>query len=176
MLLVIALDVPADSGPDGGPMTTRVAALCCLSLMHGSVVAAEELVKDRPAAIVAAIGPDASGGPFRSASLSKAIETMLRADAPSAVGRSRSVGHGRGTWMERHPVWAGALVGFSLGVALTYVVTYDSNDDELFTVMSPAAGALIWGSVSAGVGALAGWGIGRNLDDDGGSEPVTSSP
>jgi len=157
-------------------MTTRVAALCCLSLMPGSVVAADELVKERPTRITAAVvSPDASSGPFRSASLSKAIQTMLRAEAPSAVGRSRSVGRVRGTWMERHPVWAGAMVGFGLGVALTYVVTYDNNEEELFTVMSPAAGALIWGSVSAGVGALAGWGIGRNRDDDGGLEPVTSS-
>lgn len=32
--------------------------------------------------------------------------------------------------------------------------------------MSPGAGALFWGGVTAGVGALAGWGIGRNRDKD----------
>ena len=66
--------------------------------------------------------------------------------------------------MERHPVLAGALVGFGTGVVITYAITHD-DDAELLRVISPVAGTLFWGGVSAGVGALAGWGIGRNRED-----------
>jgi hypothetical protein len=75
--------------------------------------------------------------------------------------------------MERHPVWAGALVGFGAGVALTYAVAGD-DDEEFLKVISTGGAALVWGGVSAGVGALAGWGIGRNRDDDY-ADPATTT-
>ena len=74
--------------------------------------------------------------------------------------------------MERHPVWAGALVGFGAGVALTYA---GDDDEEFLKVISTGGAALVWGGVSAGVGALAGWGIGRNRDGEG-ADPATTTP
>jgi hypothetical protein len=149
-------------------MTKRIAALtCCLSLLQVCVVTAEET---HPALITsAAAGRAPQAGPIRTALLSVTTQTMVRAETRAAARPVRDSGRPRGNWMERHPVWAGALVGFGTGVVLTYAMTR-SDHDEFITVMSPGAGAVIWGSVSAGVGALAGWGIGRNRDDDDGSK------
>ncbi|MCA1649145.1 MAG: hypothetical protein LC753_02345 [Acidobacteria bacterium] len=69
-----------------------------------------------------------------------------------------------------------ALVGFGAVFLISYAVTHD-DDDEFITVISPAAGATVWGTIGAGVGALAGWGIGRNRDDgyrDGGGSDLTT--
>ena len=150
-------------------MTKRIAALsCCLSLVQGSVVASEDTLEKRPALITTAVVDTApQPGPIRRALLSNDWHTMLRAGTSRAVRPIQDGGRDRGSWMERHPVWAGAMVGFGAGALLTYAVTHD-NGHELFKVMSMGSGILIWGSVSAGVGALAGWGVGRNRDDDGG--------
>ncbi|MBK5298168.1 MAG: hypothetical protein JJE40_13505 [Vicinamibacteria bacterium] len=150
-------------------MTKRIAVLwCCLSLAQGSVVAAEDLIERRPVPLTTAVGGTARQmGPRRPTSLVNAAHALLREEATRAIPPLQDC-EDRGTWMERHPVWAGAMVGFGTGVLLTYAVTHDNNEGELLKVMSPGAGALIWGSVSAGVGALAGWGIGRNRNDGGG--------
>ena len=67
--------------------------------------------------------------------------------------------------MERHSVWTGALVGFGTGVLITYAAARN-QDDELLQVISPGAAATFWGGVSAGIGALVGWGIGCNRDEN----------
>ena len=147
-------------------MIKRIAALsCCLSLALGSVVTAEDRVMaTRPASLTLADTAAApQEGPIRKASLSKITPTILSGEVRWAVRPLQDAGSDKGPWIERHPVWTGAMVGFGAGVLLTYAVTHD-NDDELITVMSPHAAALFWGGVSAGVGALAGWGLGRNRD------------
>jgi hypothetical protein len=63
--------------------------------------------------------------------------------------------------MERHPVLTGIVVGFGLGAGLTYAAARDDGKQS-FTPISTGSAALFWGSVGAGVGALAGWGFGRN--------------
>lgn len=69
--------------------------------------------------------------------------------------------------MEKHPVWTGAMVGFSAGFLLTYAVAAsDHHQNEVFTPVGPGGPALVWGGVTAGIGALAGWGIGRNRDSN----------
>lgn len=148
-------------------MKKRVAALsCCLSLVQSSVVAAEDLIEKRPAVLTtAAVDAAHQVGPQRPTSLGHAARALLREETSRAVPPRQDCGRDRGNWMERHPVWAGAMVGFGTGVLMTYAITHDNNEGEFLKVMSPGAGALIWGSVSSGVGALAGWGIGRNRDD-----------
>ena len=154
-------------------MITRVAALtCCLSLVQGSIVGADDIMTERSTSLtLAVVNAAPQAGPIRRASLSKDTQTVRGGETRWAARPIPDSGRDR-SWMERHPVWTGALVGFGAGVLLTYAVTHD-NGDELLTVISPAAAALFWGGVSAGVGALAGWGIGRNRDaddrDDGGS-------
>ena len=146
-------------------MTRRIAVLsCCLSLVQGSVVAAEDLSQGWPAPLTkAAVDPVQQLGPRRPTTLVNSARALVREEATRVTTLLQNC-EGRGTWMERHPVWAGAMVGFGAGVLMTYAITHNSNEGELLKVMSPGAGAMIWGSVSAGVGALAGWGIGRNRD------------
>jgi hypothetical protein len=149
-------------------MVKRIAALsCCLSLVQGSVVTAEEALKTRPAPVTAAVVnavPEAR--PLLRASLSNGTQLMLRAEPGWAARPIQNADNDKGSWMKRHPVWTGAMVGFSTGFLLTYASTYNDRHDFI-KIMSPSAGATIWGGVSAGVGALVGWGIGRNLDEDG---------
>jgi hypothetical protein len=147
-------------------MTKRIAVLsCCLALVQGSV-AAQDIPQARHALLTAAaVAAAPQAGPLRKASLNIDSHRILRAETRRAVRSIQDGCRESGPWMERHPVWAGALVGFGAGFLLTYAVTHDSDEGEFIKIMSPAAGATFWGSVSAGVGALAGWGIGRNRDD-----------
>jgi hypothetical protein len=64
------------------------------------------------------------------------------------------------SWVERHPVWTGAIVGFGAMTALIYLTTDPGG------IPSRETGVIVWGGVAAGIGALAGWGIGRNRDDE----------
>jgi hypothetical protein len=91
---------------------------------------------------------------------------MVNGDTGWARRPMQDVGGDDRPWVERHPVWTGAIAGFGAGFLLTYAVTND-DDDELIKVISPGAAALFWGGVSAGVGALTGWAIGRNRNNVG---------
>ena len=73
----------------------------------------------------------------------------LQAAAPQAPPQNKS-------WMERHPVWFGLIVGAGVGAALGAA----SCSDGCFPI--GAGGAAIVGSwYGAGAGALIGWGVGR---------------
>ena len=147
-------------------MTKRIAALtCCLSLVPVSVVAGQDRMEKPSALITTAVVDRApQPGPIQRALLSAKTRAILRAEKTDVARQVPDSSRRSGNWMERHPVWTGALVGFGTGVALTYVAALDDRH-ELLTVMSPGSAAVIWGGVSAGVGALAGWGIGRNRDE-----------
>jgi hypothetical protein len=119
---------------------------------------------------------------LRKASFDKDPERLFRAETRSS---SRSLAdddnQDNGNWMERHPVWAGALIGFGTGFALTYALgaTEKKDPNAIFKGMDPFGPALVFGGVAAGIGALAGWGIGRDRDsnpDRGGSVSATSRP
>lgn len=141
-------------------MPKRIAALvCCLALLHSSIVTAQTVVDERRTNVDDRAVTDAYDGPLRRASLTQPPATQ-RSDA----GTSRSnPSDPQGSWMERHPVIAGALVGFGIGVGFVYAFARDDRE-EFITPISTGAAALFWGGVSAGVGALAGWGVGRNRD------------
>jgi len=130
-------------------MKKPVATICCLlTLFQASLVAADP-------------------GPLLKASLAKEPQKHFRAEAvpskrPFATDDDSQ---STGTWMERHPVWTGAIIGFSAGFLLTYAVAAsEDHSHELFTPVGPGGPALVWGGLAAGVGALAGWGIGRSRD------------
>jgi hypothetical protein len=142
-----------------------VALLSCVLLGQSSPAAAEEVATAiRQSVLSPAVGSSVLEGPLRRASLSIATPAMLRdprwIERPARADRPSR----QGSWMERHPVLAGALVGFGTGFLLTYAVAHH-DDDELLQVISPGAAATFWGGVGAGIGALAGWGVGRNRDD-----------
>ena len=149
-------------------MIKRIAALSCgLSLLQCSVFAADDAMKARPAAITAAVLTAApQAGPLRKASLSKETQTILRAETRWAARPIQNDGSDRGSWMERHPVWTGAMVGFGAGFLITYAALHNDRPG-IIQLMRPVDGAGIGGCFSAGVGALVGWGIGRNRDDHG---------
>jgi hypothetical protein len=148
-------------------MTKRIVALsCCLALVQGSVVAAQDSPASRPASLtLAAVDAVPQPGPIHRASLGKNSDTLLNVEARWASRPVQDESGSNESWVERHPVWTGAILGFAAGFVLTYAATHDNNENELFKVMDPAGGAFIWGSVCAGIGALAGWGIGRNRDE-----------
>jgi hypothetical protein len=156
----VGADVAFDPGI-GGSMKRRIAALsCCLLLVQVCAVAGEE----RSAPITAAVTNAAPQTGSIRASLNNVTHIMPRVEAGWTDRPTRNGRRDRGSWIERHPVWAGALVGFTAGFVIAYAATHD-NKDEFITVMDPAAGAFFWGGVTSGVGALIGWSIGRNRDD-----------
>lgn len=130
-------------------MKRPVAIACCLLiLMQASLVAAEP-------------------GPLLKASLVKDPQKLFRADvATSSRPLADDDAQDSGNWMERHPVWAGTLIGFGAGFLITYAVGASERQqpDQLFKGIPPSGPALVFGGVAAGVGALAGWGIGRSRD------------
>jgi len=147
-------------------MTRRVAALtCCLALVQSTALAADGVVSNRPAPPTQSIADVISKpSPIREASLKTDPSKTLRGDVRRNPRLLQDTYRDDRPWIERHPVWTGAMVGFGAGFALTYVATHDDRD-EFIKVMSPGAAGIFWGGISAGVGALAGWAIGRNDDE-----------
>lgn len=149
-------------------MKKRVATLCCLMvLIQSSVVIADEPTNTGPQASAIVTHRGSEIGPLRRASLQRAAWTRQahtrwdsRQDpAPAPAPDTRS-------WVERHPVWTGAMVGFAAGSAITYAATSGESKGELFDFSGlRGAAVILFGGISAGVGALAGWGIGRSQDD-----------
>ena len=143
----------------------RIAVLCCVSLVQASLATAGETPRVSSTEATSAIhnpSPDA----LRKASLDRNPERLFRADSRSSSRPSADNQDNR-NWMERHPVWTGAMIGFSAGFLLTYAVAAnDHHQNEVFTPVGPGGPALVWGGVTAGIGALAGWGIGRNRDSN----------
>ena len=72
----------------------RIAVVCCVSMLWASLVAAEP-------------------GPLLNASLRRDPQKQFRAEAgPSKQPfASDDDNQDTGNWMERHPVWAGAMIG-----------------------------------------------------------------
>jgi len=144
-------------------MIRRVAALtCCVALVApcAALAADDPLATQRPLTAPTA-SPASPAGPILRASLNAG--TRLAAEAAANRHAAQRDPDDR-SWVERHPVWTGAMVGFGVGFGLTYLATHDDRD-EFIKVMSTGAAGMFWGGVSAGVGALAGWGIGRNHDE-----------
>jgi hypothetical protein len=149
-------------GP-GGLMIRRLAALtCCVAVVvpHAALAADDPLATQKPLT-ASATSTTSQAGPLRRASLNAGTRLAVEAARPRHATQSDRDDR---PWIERHPVWTGAMVGFGAGFALTYVATHDDRD-EFIKVMSPGAAGIFWGGVCAGVGALAGWGIGRSHDE-----------
>jgi len=148
-------------------MKERIAALCCLMLVQGSVVTAGEVITTTSSSNPPAAQAATHGGPLLQASLSK--ETAKRFLLQTRWdGRQQPAPDDQDTrpWMERHPVWTGAMVGFAAGFVITYAAGGGHKQDQLLDLSGLRGGAaLVFGGVGAGIGALAGWGIGRSRDD-----------
>ena len=141
-------------------MAKRIAALACsLSIIHGSVCAAQSRVEADPSNTPAVSVVDKYDGPLRRAASTRAPFSMPR--ATGTVGTRRDDAGGKRPWVERHPVITGAIAGFGIGVGLVYLIAQDDRE-EFLTPISAGNAALVWGGVTAGLGALAGWGIGRD--------------
>ncbi len=141
-------------------MRKKIAVLCCLALAPAPLAAAGD-AKTPTTSVTRAFALGGSNGPLRAASLSRRTFDTNLTEHRSA--RQQDASRDKGSWMARHPVWTGAMIGFGAGVLITYA-SASHDDDEFLTVISPGAAATFWGGVTAGVGALAGWGIGRNRD------------
>jgi hypothetical protein len=138
--------------PNGDVMRKPIAAILAGLLSCSSVVAAE------PALLL----PSAVGVPEKKpAQRPLALETLreeIRIAArdgslQTAAQQSRPENK---SWMERHPVWFGLVVGAGVGAAWGAA----SCSDGCFPI--GAGGAAIVGSwYGAGAGALIGWGVGR---------------
>jgi hypothetical protein len=146
----------------------QIATFCCLMMIQSSVLIAGETGKTAPQPSAAVTGSNM--GPLRRASLDKTAWAIPSKPAsnrrhdqdPAAAAPAPDTR----SWVERHPVWTGAMIGFSAGFLLTYAVAAsDDHHNELFHPVGPGGPALVWGGVGAGIGALAGWGIGRSQHD-----------
>ncbi len=144
-------------------MIRRLAALtCCVALVvPHAALAADDALEAQKRLTASATSTTSQAGPIRRASLNAGARLAVEATRNRHAAQSERDDR---PWIERHPVWTGAMVGFGAGFALTYVATHDDRD-EFIKVMSPGAAGIFWGGVSAGVGALAGWAIGRNDDE-----------
>jgi hypothetical protein len=95
-------------------------------------------------------------GPLLKASLRPNIpppsRAEMRQDAQAANRNDKS-------WVERHPVWTGAILGFGATTAIIYLTTEPGG------IPGREAAVIVWGGVAAGIGALAGWRIGRSDDE-----------
>ena len=134
-----------------------VAVVLCVAMGHGSVAAAAGPAKPG----VEARSFDASRlrsseGPLQKASRDTS-RLNLRDERGTAERRAQTTDRDDRPWMQRHPVWTGALIGF----AAVYGLAMLTGEDGIVGRHAPA---LLFGGIGAGVGALAGWGWSR--DDD----------
>jgi hypothetical protein len=148
-------------------MKKHIATFCCLMMIQSSVLIAGETGSTAPQSSVRVTHYESGAGPLRRASLSK---TPWTAPSPTAWNRRQdqppAADPDTRSWIERHPVWTGAMIGFAVGSVITYAATASEKKDELFDFSGmQGAAVLLFGGVSAGIGALAGWGIGRSQDD-----------
>jgi hypothetical protein len=138
-------------------MPRRIAAFVCIaSITSSSICSAQGMTEQDIRSDVPKV-VDKYDGPLRRASLSRSSVS-----APAPVRGKKDDDASRGSWMERHPALTGALLGFGLGVGLTYAVTAGDDDDSLLHPVDAGGPALVYGGIAAGFGALAGWGISRN--------------
>src|SRR5437773_7162547 len=130
-------------------MKERIAALCCVMLVQSSVVTAGEVTTTTSASKPPAAQRATQGGPLLRASLSRenAKRFLLKPRWDSGQQPAPDDQDTR-PWMERHPVWTGAMVGFAAGFLLTYAAAAGENHhDEVFTPIGPGGPALVFGGV-----------------------------
>ena len=131
-------------------MKKLIAALMIVVVTLNAAPAFAESSDRKPA-------PAREEGPLLKASL----RAVIRSPSLTESGQdAQAANRDDRPWMERHPVWTGAIAGFATGFALTFLVTDEGG------IPGPGGPALVWGGVAAGIGALAGWGIGRSKDDE----------
>lgn len=129
----------------------RIAALVVAIVAGHAAPALAETVDGKGAA-----APQA--GPLLRASLRPNIVLKDRAQA---VRTTQTTGRDQQrSWVERHPVWTGVIAGFGAGCGLTYLTTDEGG------IPGRGAAAIVYGGIGAGIGALIGWSVGRNQDDD----------
>ena len=138
-------------------MASRLVALCCvLSLAHGSVVIAADAPSEAVASVsgpwnqsasrqspAAGLSRSRQPGPLWQASVSPDASRMLRGGVREMRRSSQSTTADR-SWIERHPVWTGAMIGFAAGFLLTYAVGEDEH--ALLRPVDPGGPALFWGA------------------------------
>ena len=129
-----------------------VAVVLCVAMGHGSVAAAAGPAKPG----VDASRLRSSEGPLQKASRDTS-RLNLRDERGTAERRAQTTDRDDRPWMQRHPVWTGALIGFAAVYGLAMLMGEDG-------IVGRHAPALLFGGIGAGVGALAGWGWSR--DDD----------
>lgn len=150
-------------------MVKRVAALtCCLSLLCGSIVSAQD-GPNQIVTVATGASPVSQPGPIRKAILSDQVSAMLAGGARQATA---SAVEDRRNWAERHPVWTGTLLGFAVGFGMTYAVAGKQDPNAFIHPVGPGGPALVFGGVGAGLGALAGWGFARNRDEEATAPPM----
>jgi len=129
----------------------RIVAALTVAMMVVPAAPAFAETRDRTAA------PVRQDGPLLKASLQPNIPPPSRTEARQAAQGAKRDDR---SWVERHPVWTGAMVGFGATAAIMYMSTDPGGIPGRETAL------LVWGGVAAGIGALAGWGIGRSQDDE----------
>jgi hypothetical protein len=138
--------------PNGDVVRKPIAAILACLLSCSSVAAAEPALLLPSAVRVPEIKRDQR--PLALEALREEIRIVSR-DGSLQRAAQQSPPENK-SWMERHPVWFGLIVGAGVGAAWGAA----SCSDGCFPI--GAGGAAIVGSwYGAGAGALIGWGVGR---------------
>ena len=98
--------------------------------------------------------PDALADGWLTRAVSRDLTTMSLAGGFPATGlrRVQQPGQQKRSWIGRHPVLFGTLVGFGAG----FLVGYLPGDDGVFDDFTAEFNGLVLGGVGAGIGALVG--------------------
>lgn len=140
-------------------MIKHIAALVtCLAVTAGPVAASEGTAETRAQVPLVVMKRASERAPLLTAAR-EATGIHLRVEGRIGARPKQDAGRQQRPWIQRHPVWAGALIGFGAGFGLT-VLQADNG------IISKYAAGLVWGGVGAGFGALAGWGMSRDEDWD----------
>ena len=94
--------------------------------------------------------------PLRDAIVRDARVNRMTSAPAAARSASRQV-HNSDNWIERHPALFGSIVGFFGG----FLTGFLPGDDAVFDDFDAGFNGFVLGGVGAGVGAIAGWAIGR---------------
>jgi hypothetical protein len=134
--------------------TTAFACMACLTMCGAMVSAAS----GQGRAICPPPGPSAGADAPLARSAHLEVARLTQTEAAARTPPVSQQPASRGSWIARHPVLFGSLVGFGAG----FLIGYLPGDDGVFYDFTAEFNGMVLGGAGAGAGALVGWAVGRD--------------